>query len=144
MSRLLGLAVPGPRALTVVLLLQLAQDPEDSSFWDFQDVCLLGIVGKLLPGPQPACGRFHLSGLKGAFLQLLLVIAEEAVPTQLNLAVFNSPSSSLPLPEPLSPAQEQGHKPRSWEIWVLVPALLLTSCDCGQVSALLWASVTSM
>lgn len=70
-----------PRALTVALLLQPAQDPEDPSFWDFQGVCLLQVVGKLLPGPQPAYGRFHLSGLTGTFLELLLVIAGEAVPT---------------------------------------------------------------
>lgn len=87
-----------PRALTIVLLLQPAQDPEDPSFRDFQGVCLLWVVGKFLPGPQLAYGRFHLSGLIGTFLQLLLVIAGDAVPTQLSLAVFNSPSSSLTLP----------------------------------------------
>lgn len=87
-----------PRALTVALLLQPAQDPEDPSFWDFQVVCLLRVVGKLLPGPQPAYGRFHLSGLTGTFLELLLVIAGEAGPTQLSLAMFNLPSSSLSLP----------------------------------------------
>lgn len=76
-----------PKALTIVLLLQPAQDPEDPSFWDFQ-VCLLGAVGKLLPGPQPAYGQLHLSGLTGAFLQLLLVIAGEVVPAQLSPAVF--------------------------------------------------------
>lgn len=84
-----------PRALTIVLLLQPAQNPEDPSFRDFHGVCLLWVVGKLLPGPQLAYGRFHLSGLIGTFLQLLLVIAGDAVPTQLSLAVFNSPSSSL-------------------------------------------------
>lgn len=82
-----------PRALTIVLLLQPAQDPEDPSFWDFQDVRLLQVVGKLLPGPQMAYGRVHLSGLTGAFLQLPLVIAGEAVPTQLSLALFNPPAS---------------------------------------------------
>lgn len=82
-----------PRALTIILLLQPAQDSEDPSFWDFQGVCLLQVVGHLLPGPQLAYGRFHLSGLIGAFLQLPLVIAGEAVPTQLSLALFNSPSS---------------------------------------------------
>lgn len=105
-----------PKALTIVLLLQPAQDPENPSFWDFQ-VCLLGIVGKLLPGPQPAYGCLHLSGLTGALLQLLLVIAGEAVPTQLSLAVFNLPSYPLTLSELLfclassgtgTPAQELG------------------------------------
>lgn len=104
-----------PKALTIVLLLQPAQDPENPSFWDFQ-VCLLGIVGKLLPGPQPAYGCLHLSGLTGALLQLLLVIAGEAVPTQLSLAVFNLPF--LPPSLFLSscsvwPALGQGHQPRS-------------------------------
>lgn len=123
-----------PRALTVALLLQPAQDPEDPSFWDFQGVCLLQVVGKLLPGSQPAYGRFHLSGLTGAFLELLLVIAGEAVPTQLSLAMFNSPSSSLTLPGACSvrPALEQEHRPRSWETWVLVPALLSTSVTMGM------------
>lgn len=127
------------RALTVALMLQPAQDPEDPSFWDFQGVCLLQVVGKLLPAPQPAYGRFHLSGLTGTFLELLLVIAGEAVPTQLSLAMFNSPSSSLTLPGACSvwPALEQEHRPRSWETWVLVPALPLTSCDHGHVIALL-------
>lgn len=87
-----------PRALTIVLLLQPAQDPKDPSFWDFQGVCLLQVVGKLLPGLQPAYGRFHLLGLTGTFLQLLLVIAGEAVPTRLSLAMFNLPSSSLTFP----------------------------------------------
>lgn len=90
-----------PKALTVVLLLQPAQDPEDPSFRDFQGVCLLGVAGKLLPGPQPAYGRLHLSGLTGAFLQLLLVIAGEAVSALLSLAAFSSPSSPLILSEPL-------------------------------------------
>lgn len=43
MSQLLGLAVWGTQPLTKVLLLQPAQDPEDSSLRDFQDVCLLGL-----------------------------------------------------------------------------------------------------
>lgn len=133
------------RALTIVLLLQTAQNPEDPSFWDFQSVCLLWVVGKLLPGPQLACGHFHLSGLTGAFLQLLLVIAGEAVPTQLSVARCNSPSC-LTLPNACSvwPVLERGHKPRSWETRVLVPALPLTSCDHGQVIALLWASVAPL
>lgn len=88
-----GRAPTMPRALTIILLLQPAQDSEDPSFWDFQGVCLLQVVGQLLPGPQLAYGRFHLSGLTGAFLQLPLVIAGEAVPAQLSLALFNSPSS---------------------------------------------------
>lgn len=123
-----------PRALTVALMLQPAQDPEDPSFWDFQGVCLLQVVGKLLPGSQPAYGRFHLSGLTGTFLELLLVIAGEAVPTQLSLAMFNSPSSSLTLPGACSvwPALEQEHRPRSWKTWVLVPALPLTSVTVGM------------
>lgn len=115
-----------PRALTVALMLQPAQDPEDPSFWDFQGFCLLQVVGKLLPGSQPAYGRFHLSGLTGTFLELLLVIAGEAV--------FNSPSSSLTLPGACSvwPALEREHRPRSWETGVLVPALPLTSVTMGM------------
>lgn len=104
-----------PRALTIVLLLQPAQDPKDPSFWNFHSVCLLGVVGKLLPGPQPANGRFHLSGLTGAFLQLLLVIAGEGVPTQLSLAVFNSPSASL-LPEPLFYLASSGEGTQAQEL----------------------------
>ena len=112
MSQLLGLAVWAPRALTIVLLLQLAQDPEGSSFWDFQGVCLLQVVGKLLPGPQPANGRFHLLGLTGAFLQLLLVIAGEAVPPSSARPCLIHPPPPLLFLSPCSvwPAQEQGHK----------------------------------
>lgn len=87
-----------PRALTIVLLLQPAQDPEDPSFWDFQGVCLLQAVRRLLPGAQLACGRRHPSGLTGAFLQLPLVIARKAVPARLSLAICTSPFPSPPSP----------------------------------------------
>lgn len=103
------------RALTIVLLLQTAQNPEDPSFWDFQSVCLLWVVGKLLPGPQLACGHFHLSGLTGAFLQLLLVIAGEAVPTQLSVARCNSPSC-LTLPECLFCLASSGARTQAQEL----------------------------
>lgn len=127
-----------PRALTIILLLQPAQDPEDPSFWDFQGVCLLQVVGQLLPGPQLAYGRFHLSGLTGAFLQLPLVIAGEAVPAQLSLALFNSPSS---LTERLFyPASSGAHtSPGVRRPGFSSQLLPLTSCDHGQVIALLWA-----
>lgn len=173
-SQLLGLAVgaqgkrPGgqesrvltmPKALTIVLLLQPAQNPEDPSFWDFQ-VCLLEVVRKLLPGPQPAYGQLHLSGLAGAFLQLLLVIAGEAVPTQLSLAVFSSSSSPLTVSEPLfclassgtgTQAQELGDMGFSPISAINSPSLLcfgLQSPLCQmvistlslQVTGLLWAS----
>lgn len=135
--------LPTPGALTVVLLLQPAQDPEDPSFRDFQGVCLLGVAGKLLPGPQPAYGRLHLSGLTGAFLQLLLVIAGEAASTQLSLSAFNSPSAPLSLSEPLFCLASSGTGTQAQVLgdWVLVPALPLTSHDCGHVTALLWAPV---
>lgn len=137
-----GRAPTAPRTLTIVLLLQPAQDPEDPAFWDFQNVHLLQVVGKLLPGPQLAYGRVHLSGLTGAILQLPLVIAGEAVPAQLSLAMYNSPSSLTLNACSVWPALEQRHKPRGWETWDLVPAPPLTSCDHRQVIALLWASVT--
>lgn len=121
-----------PRALTIVLLLQLAQDPEDPSFWDFQGVCLWQAVGRLLPGPQLAYSRLHPSGLRDAFLQLPLVIARKAVPARLSLTICTSPSLSL---NPCSvwaekQAQELGDLGCS------------PSSDHGQVIALLWDSVT--
>lgn len=127
-----------PRALTVALLLQPVQDPEDPSFWDFQAVCLLQVAGKLLPGPQPAYGRFHLSGLRGPFLELLLVIAGEAVPTQLSLAMFNSPSSSLTLPGGLFCLASPGAGTQAQDLGDLgfSPSSAI-SCDHGHVIALL-------
>lgn len=103
-----GRELTRPGALTVVLLFQPAQDPEDPSFRDFQAVWLLGGVGKLLPGPQLAYGRLHLPGLTGTFLQLLLVIAGEAASTQLSLVAFYSPSSPLAPSEPLSCVASSG------------------------------------
>lgn len=41
-------------ALTIVLLLQPAQDPEDPAFWDFYVFYLLRVVRNLLPWSQPA------------------------------------------------------------------------------------------
>lgn len=73
-----------PTALTIVLL-QPAQDLEDPAVWNFnKGFFLLWFQGKLLPGPKSAYGQFHLLGLSGNFLQLLLVIAGEVAGTQLS------------------------------------------------------------
>lgn len=115
----LGEPLGEPGALTVVLLLQPAQDPEDSAFGDFQGVCLWGAVGKLLPGPQPPCGRFGLPSLTGAFLQLPLVIAGEAAPPSSALPRLLSPPHSLFLsPCSVWPAQEQGLRSSGCSSWL--------------------------
>lgn len=121
----LGEPLGEPGALTVVLLLQPAQDPEDSAFGDFEGVCLRGAVGKLLPGPQLPCGRFRLPSLTGAFLQLPLVIAGEAAPPSSALPRLLSPPHSLFLsPCSVRPAQE---------LRVFVLALPFTSVTVGNL-----------